>query len=134
MSERFAKVPVPDLELGMFVAELDKPWLETPFLIQGFVLTEFSQKKVLAEHCKHVYVDTGQSAPVGSVYERKKPLKQSIAQTFSSQPLTRYNDTKTFDEEMRSAEVIYADYEHTVSKLYDDTRRGHKINIQPCSD
>ena len=130
MNERFAKVAVPDLELGMFVAELDRPWLETPFLIQGFVLTEFSQKKVLSEHCKHVYVDTGQSAPVGSVYEQKKPLKQSIAQTFSSQPLTKYNDTATFEEEMRSAQVIYADYEHTVSKLYDDTRRGHKINIQ----
>jgi len=25
-----------ELKLGMYVAELDRPWLESPFLFQGF--------------------------------------------------------------------------------------------------
>ncbi|MEE8263181.1 MAG: DUF3391 domain-containing protein, partial [Gammaproteobacteria bacterium] len=29
------RVDVRDLSLGMYVAELDRPWLETPFLFQG---------------------------------------------------------------------------------------------------
>jgi Domain of unknown function (DUF3391) len=31
-------VPVGELEFGMYVSELDRPWTETPFLFQGFVL------------------------------------------------------------------------------------------------
>ena len=29
-------VPVADLVPGMFVTDLDRPWLGTPFLLQGF--------------------------------------------------------------------------------------------------
>ena len=37
---RLVKVPAMNLRPGMFVAELDRPWLETPFAIQGFVVRE----------------------------------------------------------------------------------------------
>ena len=30
--------PVRDLVLGMYVVELDRPWLDSPFLFQGFEL------------------------------------------------------------------------------------------------
>lgn len=130
MNTCFAKTPVPNLQLGMFVAELDRPWLETPFLIQGFVLTEFGQLSVLGEHCNFVYVDTGKSAPVGSVKPHKKPLKKSVGETFSAHQLKQYRDTTPFEEELQTANRIYADYEHTVAKLYDDAGKGHKINIQ----
>ena len=33
-------VAAPDLRIGMFVAELDRPWLESPFLMQGFVVED----------------------------------------------------------------------------------------------
>jgi hypothetical protein len=31
------------LEPGMFIAELDRPWLETPFALQGFVVRDNSE-------------------------------------------------------------------------------------------
>ena len=34
------KVPVENLDVGMYVSELDRPWLESPFLIQGFVIKD----------------------------------------------------------------------------------------------
>jgi hypothetical protein len=27
-----------DLEIGMYVCELDRPWLESPFMLQGFLI------------------------------------------------------------------------------------------------
>lgn len=30
------QIPVGELRPGMYVAELDRPWLDTPFLFQGF--------------------------------------------------------------------------------------------------
>lgn len=43
----------------MFVAELDRPWLETPFLLQGFTIKTNGELRVLKEHCSYVYVDQG---------------------------------------------------------------------------
>ncbi len=59
------KTAVGDLEVGMFVAELDRPWLETPFLIQGFEIRHRSQIKTLMSHCRHVYVSRERSRMVG---------------------------------------------------------------------
>jgi HD-GYP domain-containing protein (c-di-GMP phosphodiesterase class II) len=41
----------------MFVEDLDRPWLDTPFLIQGFLLEEESDLKTLQQLCRHVYID-----------------------------------------------------------------------------
>lgn len=41
----------------MFVAELDRPWLETPFLFQGFYIETADDIKELGKFCDHVFVD-----------------------------------------------------------------------------
>ena len=51
------KLDVDDLQVGMFVAELDRPWLETPFLFQGFCIESQDDLGQLREHCRHVFVD-----------------------------------------------------------------------------
>ena len=37
------QVAVEKIAIGMFVAELDRPWLGTPFFIQGFVVESEDQ-------------------------------------------------------------------------------------------
>lgn len=51
------EVPVESLEFGMYVAKLDRPWTETPFVYQGFVLQTEQQLEALKKYCKVVYVD-----------------------------------------------------------------------------
>lgn len=51
------KVQTTDLVLGMYVAELDRPWLESPFPIQGFYVRSDMNIRKLAEQCAFVYVD-----------------------------------------------------------------------------
>jgi HD-GYP domain-containing protein (c-di-GMP phosphodiesterase class II) len=50
-------VPVSDLKLGMYVIELDRPWLGTPFDFQGFPLTSNEQIAQLRKYCEIVYID-----------------------------------------------------------------------------
>jgi len=50
------KVDVDQLEIGMYVAQLDRPWLETPFLFQGFYIRDDDELTELKKHCKEVYV------------------------------------------------------------------------------
>ncbi len=46
-----------DLRPGMYVCELDRPWLETPFLMQGFEITNDADIEEVMRYCKHVYID-----------------------------------------------------------------------------
>ena len=51
-------IPVSALRFGMYVAELDRPWTDTPFMFQGFVLATQQQLDALRKYCKTVYIDT----------------------------------------------------------------------------
>jgi HD-GYP domain-containing protein (c-di-GMP phosphodiesterase class II) len=46
----------------MFVAHLDRPWLETPFLLQGFMIRDEHEVSQLRKYCKYVFVDLGKSS------------------------------------------------------------------------
>lgn len=52
------KLAVSDLELGMYVSELDCPWLDTPYLLQGLLIERQEDIKELSKYCAHVYIDT----------------------------------------------------------------------------
>lgn len=52
------KVFSEDLKLGMYISELDHPWVESPFLFQGFALKDDEEIQQVQSTCKYVYVDT----------------------------------------------------------------------------
>ncbi len=45
------------LSTGMYVAMLDRPWLETPFVFQGFEIKDRIEIEQLQSYCRYVYVD-----------------------------------------------------------------------------
>lgn len=77
------KIETANLECGMYVAQLDRPWLETPFLFKGFEIRDEKDLKQLRYFCKHVYVDaTKGSVPQAKVLEarrREGQYAQSLA-------------------------------------------------------
>ena len=56
-----SKINTRDLKVGMFVADLDRPWTDTPFLLQGFLVEDNEQIAALQEHCEFVIVDRARS-------------------------------------------------------------------------
>lgn len=54
--ENLVKISASQLQVGMYVAELDRPWLETPFLTQGFEIRHRSQIAKIGQYCDHVFV------------------------------------------------------------------------------
>lgn len=77
------KIETANLECGMYVAQLDRPWLETPFLFKGFEIRDDKELKQLRHFCRHVYVDaTRGTVPQDRVLEaRRKEARyaQSLA-------------------------------------------------------
>jgi len=56
------RLPVDRLEHGMFVAELDRPWLDTPFLLEGLLVRNDAELRTLRRTCRHVVVDIERSS------------------------------------------------------------------------
>lgn len=69
------RVEITRLALGMYIAELDRPWIGTPFMLQGFLLDNQSDLDTLVSICQFVYVDRTKS--VGDQFI--SPAKQNTA-------------------------------------------------------
>lgn len=54
-------VPVAELAVGMYVCELDRPWLESPFWFQGFPLQSEQDIEEVQRVCRYVFVDAKRS-------------------------------------------------------------------------
>ena len=55
------KIDVRSLSLGMFVTELDRPWIDSPFMLQGFVLDDQADMDAMMSLCQFVYIDRTKS-------------------------------------------------------------------------
>lgn len=97
------KIEVGKLSLGMYVTELDRPWIGTPFLLQGFLLEDRADITALQSICSFVYVDRTKSIGdqfsavarqnvaikrEGAVIRVKDPGSNKAAGTNTTRPLS----------------------------------------------
>lgn len=105
------EVPVEFLEFGMFVAKLDRPWTETPFVFQGFVLKTDEQLETLKKYCKKVYVDPEkrQESVAAKLLSLPPSARQVIAE--QSKEVVRgtvvYKELATVEDELPRARTAY---------------------------
>jgi HD-GYP domain-containing protein (c-di-GMP phosphodiesterase class II) len=67
------------LELGMFIVELDRPWLDTPFLLKGFLADSQVEIDTLRKCCSYVYVDLEMSSPEVADTVRRAEMRGDAA-------------------------------------------------------
>ena len=66
----------------MYVAELDRPWTDTPFMFQGFVLATEQQLDALRKYCKTVFIDTERGAAPSAGRRVAYPERTTVEQEF----------------------------------------------------
>jgi putative nucleotidyltransferase with HDIG domain len=82
------KVNTVNLQKGMYVAQLDRSWLETPFLFQGFEVREENEISLLRKFCKHVYISIERSSLEKETILAAHKATRSVSDPFSgTQPL-----------------------------------------------
>lgn len=115
------KVPVSELQFGMYVYELDRPWTETPFVFQGFVLKTPQQIEGLRKYCKHVYVDTvraegeGQAAPLA-------PGPGPLASDLRGTGVVVHVERASVEKELANATEVHASAEVTMQRAFEAIR------------
>ncbi len=127
MSEK--KLDVKDLQLGMFVAKLDRPWLETPFLLEGLHLKTQEDIEAIRKICQYIYIDTdkGQDFTDTQINTAvSTPNKHQI----KNHQTTKTSGTSPIDEELPRATELQHQANNLLDTMRDDIRAGNSINAE----
>lgn len=125
------KVEPKDLELGMYVAELDRPWLETPFLFQGFTIETEEELQQLRDLCRFVYVDDLKSeAKIDFRALRasmpRPTMKPTLAVHVTYDPVKV--QPEVFKQDVKRAAAVQVKAEAQVDAFMDATRSGKPVD------
>lgn len=123
MAVRTQKVFADDLQLGMFVSGIDRPWRETPFPIQGFHIENREQLEKLQHLCKWVYVDVRRSR-AGLKIAAPQPEFSFVSEFFEEQQ--RKNGREVLNLRIRTMQNDYP-YK-SVTSLTAELRYARKVH------
>lgn len=141
------KVDVQDLQFGMYVSELDRPWLETPFLLQGFEIRTDDELRELRKRCQYVYVDVRKSTQFtprllqGAAMARsraleaedeqiRRKLRQIAEQSQPAAPVRKaYLDQVTLEQEIVTAKAVEKEARTLVLEAMEEVQKGKRVNL-----
>ena len=119
----------------MFVAELDRPWLDTPFLLQGFLIEEQADIDALAKHCQYVFVDRGLSkVSFASTGPKTNIKKTGVAALFPNTNLKAYQDSTSIEEELLTARRIMTQLSQAVTECFTEQLKGQPLSLTLLSE
>ncbi len=115
------EIPVDELKLGMYVSKLDRPWTETPFVFQGFILRSEKQIDVMRKYCHHVFVDPEKE----DLSDLEPHAGGSVA---SIRGTTVYKDSASLDVELPRARSAIAETTSVLRQISRDVQVGGAVD------
>ncbi|MEZ5528886.1 MAG: DUF3391 domain-containing protein [Porticoccaceae bacterium] len=145
----YIRIPASEVKIGMFVVELDRPWLGTPFLTQGFVISSNSEIKKLRELCIFIYEEkagrlwAGKQDPFSkenvhaNAFDSGKPQTGIFNQAQQRKPslVATINDrqphliTHSFFEELPRAQKLYLTSRRAMTDLLGQARQENRVDM-----
>lgn len=126
------KVDTGDLLIGMYVAELDRPWLETPFLFQGFAIASQGDINELQRCCSYVFIDEERSN-----YKREElPSFSSQQRSGEKRPQIKFErppHNVEVEAEISEARAIRDIAEKQLSELLQQAEGGKALDMQQAT-
>ncbi len=119
---RLVKVAAMNLQPGMFVAELDRPWLDTPFSLQGFVVRDPADVLYISDYVDHVFVDADYRAS-----RRFLTLDMAPTAEQRGKPLQLKAD-------FQQARVSFESASETLDKVFSSLRTGRHGDVSAVRD
>jgi len=120
--------------MGMYVAELDRPWTETPFMFQGFYLETDEQLETLKQYCKTVFVDPDPPKLAEPIALKPLATPRPAARSGASQldlsriGKVRYVEQAPVEREVKQAEVAYKSTTRLASEAVEAVRAGRSLD------
>ncbi len=119
---RLVKIPAMNLRPGMFVAELDRPWLDTPFAMQGFVVRTPGEVPYISNYVDHVMVD---------IEYKGSPMFLSLA---SEPTVERPSSGLEIKADFHQTKLSFESAAATLDKVFDSLSNGRHTNIDAVKE
>lgn len=141
MEKATLKVPVAMLRHGLYVYQLDRPWIETPFMFQGFLISSDEELDTLREYCAHVIIDVTRSdenavSDIDADAESRDKGEDSVQpaslserdreSAFGNKPFPR---RERFRELVRIAHEARDQARTAIDSALSDARLGHAVDV-----
>jgi putative nucleotidyltransferase with HDIG domain len=123
MARHTVRIPVEQLSKGMYVSQLDRPWLDTPFLFQGFPVHDQDDLFALKNICEFVYIDTLKS--------QVRPEQTSHHPMLKGSKIHYYPVRETVEKEVVFAHGAYRRSYTSVKTLLDAVTRNESFDATP---
>ncbi len=115
------KIHVSELQIGMWISKLDRDWLDTPFLMQGFLVETPADIETVAEFSQYVWVETEEERWVD--YNDKETLKKKVkAKTYINQVNAQTENRKVLG--------VYREARRITKSLLDEARLTSVIDTE----
>jgi HD-GYP domain-containing protein (c-di-GMP phosphodiesterase class II) len=135
MSVDQKKILVDELQVGMYVSRLDRPWIETPFPLQGFYVKDLADLDQLRRYCSEVTVDVSRSRVVASpVRHEAGNASRTKPASASAQPRTAtstvkvskpvYRTTVSMPQEVVASRELHHEFARSVEDVYKSLQAG----------
>ncbi len=119
------KIHVSELRIGMYVSQLDRDWLDTPFVMQGFLVETMDDIAVVEKYCEHVWIDTVEEYRAGG---------HSLQQHSPRPKRVRYINKVSTTDEQRKAIGVYREARRITKHLLDEVRLGAVVNTASAKE
>jgi len=138
MAVKVEKIATPDLQIGMFVSQLDRPWIETPFPLQGFHITSQGDIDRLRMWCKFVHIDVRRSAinpalPPHAVSSAKTSTATAVAAPVRGNlgkfTPTRYASSQSLKREVAAAAPYHREISRAMVHLMAQVRDSKSLSF-----
>ena len=132
------KVEVSQLKKGMYVSELDRPWTETPFLLQGVLIESVEEISQFQKTCEYVYIDAEKSDQ--SIYPHLRSLmnqnKSSTVSNSSVEDESEQADREknNLQEELKVARKVHNRTRTYIDRALEDVRLGQAVNTDEAKE
>jgi len=132
------RVSVRGLARGMFVSRLDRPWIETPFPLEGMLLGSEEDMEGLRKICSYVYVDIsrGTSPDLRYVEHQDADLLSNSRGRDEVAALQKVEwEIKTdFAAESAVATEVHGRLERDIDEVMTDLKHGRNLDLGKLRD
>lgn len=134
------KLDVTQLKKGMFVSELDRPWTETSFLLQGVLIEGAEEIAEFQRFCEYVFIDAEKSEE--SVYPHLRSLSSLSSTVSSNNSVSSVEheseqadlEQHTFTKELKIARKIHSRTRSYVDQALEDVRLGQAVDTEAARE
>ncbi|MFK5948330.1 MAG: HD-GYP domain-containing protein [Methylococcales bacterium] len=118
---------------GMFISRLDRPWIDTPFWLQGFFLRTNEELEAIRKYCNSIYIDISRGIEAEFYMEEDLELPTSEfleKEIVKKKNRFRYKNKLSLKDEIETAKAVL---EVATNKFYlvmDNIQNGKTLGMR----